>query len=501
MAFDTYPAVDENRFFPSIINQRISESPELQLQFERTPRRLARNSLPNGIDIREFAKDQDNNGFWYAGPAVAASITGWPNDIVPSSCMITIEATNTHSRIELQEMNKDYTWIGRSASQVFQGWYQVGGAAGGTVRHAIPMSGPTAGYQSSITARNVRLPLRLPVTAQRYRIHVCNRNDADDTTFTNANLRLNQPVYIGKHKIENGVMTGNFSEAPWNTGFGPAVWLPNSDEAVSNWIDVQPLEANQEYLLSYSYYNPDGIPIVDTMATCWWNSATGAVNQMDLTLTKDEVKAPLYFWIEVEVSSATPALGWIGDSLLVGRGADAAMHDSPAWFHGMTHGVIPRIYGQPGGRYNDWVSLPTSPKWTRFSDVDDVSACMIQLGSNDAFDYRNNPENLMSNLTSRLTNLVPLVRQHISERIYYMTVPPRANEEYTQNFKDALAEWNDYLRTLPHGAQGCFEYGSMISNADGSMNEMYAGPDLVHLNTAGYSRLAQSVPGRVATAM
>lgn len=366
---------------------------------------------------------------------------------------------------------------------------------------AVQLITPVSGYQSQNTARNQRIPFRLPARASRFRIHVANRNDADDITYADSDLRINQEMFIGKHKLVDGEMTGQFASAPFGTGFGPAVWLADSAERVSDWIDI-PLEANTEYLLSYSYYNPDGSPISAGMATGWWNLATGAVDQVDGVTMNKHIQSHLMVWLEVEIPATTPTLAWIGDSLTVGREAEAALHDSPAWMHGMTHGVLPRLHAQAGSRFADWTgSFASSPKWTRWAGVDRPSACVINLGSNDMYDFAATPESMVSTLTTRLADLVPLVRQHVADRIYFATILPRNNQTYSQAFLDARNAWNDYLRTLPHGAEGCFELAAMVAdpaNPD-RLRSIYDSGDGVHLNTAGYARMAQGVTGQIGT--
>src|SRR5699024_1888523 len=155
------------------------------------------------------------------------------------------------------------------------------------------------GYSTTNGQGNHRIPFRLPVAASRVRVHFANRHDANDTGYTVPDLRINQRAYIGEHKYENGVPTGQFVAAPVVASGIGTIYLPDSREYTGEWMDVD-LAPNVEYLFSYSYYNPSGARIEQGMGASWLSGATGDVNKLDVSLTKRGV-APLAVWLEVEV--------------------------------------------------------------------------------------------------------------------------------------------------------------------------------------------------------
>lgn len=369
----------------------------------------------------------------------------------------------------------------------------------------IPLNTSAAGFRSRTIQLNQRIPFRLPVDAKRVRMHVANYADSEDLPFVSPSLVINKHMYIGQHKLgADHEATGQFVSTPTQVTNDGYVELPDGNEFVYDWMPVN-LKANVDYLLSYSFYNPDGGYVMQGLTTTFWNSATGAVDQVDgVTLNKD-TNCKLMVWMEVEVANEVPVLGWIGDSHIVSRSSDVSNYDSPAWVHGMANGVIPRMYAIGGSKMVDWTANPTSPRWTRLGTLGRCDAVVIQVQSNDVYEYRSDvdPSGMVNDLKARLAALVPLVRQHISENIYLTTVMPR-NSYQTAGFEARLDEWNDYLRTLPHGARGCFDIGAAIADpADKhKLNPVYGLPaeanDVVHLNTAGSSAAGLAVTAKCA---
>lgn len=372
-------------------------------------------------------------------------------------------------------------------------------AASAATSQAVQLTTPVDGYYNVGVQGNHRLPFRLPVAASRVRVHFANRNDANDTGYTVPDLRINQFCYIGEHKYENGAPTGQFVDTPVNASGVGTLPLPDAQEYAGEWMDVD-LEPNVEYLFSYSYYNPSGAQMAQGMGASWLSGATGNVDKLDVSLTKRGV-APLAVWLEVEVPANVPVLGWVGDSLLVGREATMWLHDSPAWVHGMASRVMPRLYASAGSRITDWTGAPSSPRWTRWAGLGKCDAAIIQLGSNDIFDYDNRASEVQDVMAQRLADLVPLVRQHVSDRIYYATIMPRNTKTWSPEFVNAWRAWNDYLGTLPHGAVGCIDFASAVAarGDDARIAEHLVAGDGTHLLTGGYSAMASAVPGQIAT--
>lgn len=372
--------------------------------------------------------------------------------------------------------------------------------ASAATSQAVQLTTPVDGYYTTNKQMNHRVPFRLPVNASRVRVHFANRNDANDTTYNVADLRVNQRAYIGEHKFENGAPTGQFVDTPVDASGIGTINLPDSTEYTGEWTDIR-LEANTEYLFSFAFYNPSGAQITQGMSTSWLSTSTGDVNKLDVAGLNKRMQTPLAVWLEVEISKNVPTLGWVGDSLLVGREASMVLHDSAAWVHGMANRVMPRLHASAGSRITDWTDAPSSPRWTRWDGLGKCDAAIIQVGSNDIFDYDNRANQVQDVMSQRLADLVPLVREHVSDRIYFATIMPRNTKDWTPEFLDAWRAWNDYLETLPHGAVGCIDFASAVAarGDESRIAEHLVAGDGTHLLTGGYAAMASAIPGQIAT--
>ncbi|MFI8412799.1 SGNH/GDSL hydrolase family protein [Paeniglutamicibacter gangotriensis] len=364
---------------------------------------------------------------------------------------------------------------------------------------AVQVTTSVAGYEEGANQGNIRYPFRLPVDAQMVRVCVANRNDATEQSYSGSDIRINQQIYIGGHKFVDGEMSGQFDAPPTPANEGGTKFLVGGTPYYGEWTPVS-LKAGKEYLLSMSFANPPADGLASGMGTCWMTAPTGDVNKLDVAGLSKRLKSIFQVWIEVMVPKRTPTLAWIGDSTLVAREARAAVHDSPAWFHSMAHGVIPRLYGIAGSRITTWTETPDGTKWTRLSHLGRCDAAVIQIGANDVFDFRHGPDELLPTMKARLAELVPLIRRHVADRIYLTTPKGRSVGPYSAAFYQALEDWKDYLRTLPHGAEGCFDAAAAVAdpNDPNKLNPIYAGADDVHLTTGGGAALGLAVTAAVA---
>lgn len=368
---------------------------------------------------------------------------------------------------------------------------------------AVQLTTGVVGYMESGGAQNVRYPFKLSAGTKRVRLHIANYNDASDTPYVVPDLVLNKQVFVGRHRVAgDGSLTGEFAAAPHPiTNFAAGnLPLPNSTEVVTEWMDVD-IQSGIEYLLSLSYYNPGGAQIASGMGFTWRASATGDVDKVGpISGQVTSIKCPFSVWLEIEVPNIVPVVGHLGDSLLVGRESTYALHDSYANKHASTQGAMPRIHGIAGSRMTDWIGAPDSPRWKRFANLPTADACVIEIGSNDLFDFTANPGEAVAAMKSRLAQLVPLVRANISQNVYFATIMPRNVGSSSAAINSARREYNDFLMTLPHGALGCFDFSEAVedrANPDRIASYLVSG-DGVHLATGGYARMAAAIPGPLA---
>lgn len=381
-----------------------------------------------------------------------------------------------------------------NASLAFGEWEEILTAPAPTAPKpaALNLTTPVNGYYETSNAMNHRVPFKLPVRATRYRLHIAARNDANGIEVSDNELRINKQPVIGKHKIEAGQMTGQFSEKPFPAAPVHSIPLPNGNEYVGDWVNT-PLEANTDYLFSFSYYNPNKVQIPSGMSGSFIQSATGQTNALDVPGVRYYMKTPFAIWLEIEVPYDTPTIGFIGDSLMVGRDSECPLYYSPAWHRARREKFLPRMHSIAGGRMKFINATPTDPFWTRFAALGKCDAVVIEIGSNDFYDQVNKAttEEILSELKPRLEQTVALARQHVSENIYFCTVLPRNNNNYPKKVIDALRQYNDWLHSLPFGALGCYDWAGTISDTTGDrLTPRYLAQDLVHLNNAGYAAVS-----------
>lgn len=356
---------------------------------------------------------------------------------------------------------------------------------------AVNLTTSVNGYFDNANAMNHRVPFKLPVRARRFRLHVASRNDASGVEINDPELRFNKQPVIGKHKLENGQHTGQFLEPPFPASAKTSIPI-GSTEFVGEWMNIV-LEANTEYLLSFSYYNPNGVEIPSGMSGSYIQAATGLTNAMDVPGIRYYFKTPFQIWLEVEVDSSVKTVGFVGDSLLVGRDSSCPLYLSPAWTRGRREGFIPRMHAIAGGRMSQFIEDATGPRWTRFSALGKCDEAVIQIGSNDFYDQINQPtsEAIVEVMKARLEQTIALARQHIADDVYLCTVLPRNNGAYSEKVKTALRDYNAWVQTLPFGAKGCFDWAGAISDRTGDgLEPRYVAEDQVHLNNAGYAAVA-----------
>lgn len=361
-------------------------------------------------------------------------------------------------------------------------------------RVPVQLTTPRKDMRWTAYARNYRLPFKIPTNATKYRIHIANYNDADDAVEPAPNLRITQPLYIGEHRIENGVMTGTFTENPRRANSNWSINLPDNEEWVSEWIN-RPLNAGVEYLFSYSVGNSDRARIASGGATSWFSTDYSDAGRAEPTGTLNKASnAPLSIWLEIEAPHGTEIVAWIGDSLSTAAMADHTVYQSPAWLKARREGHYPIMLAQIGNRM-EWVAAADdTPRFTRFADLGRANATIIQIGANDFYDLaassRTQAE-IVAEMQARVAAVIALARKHFSDDIYLATVVPRNTHDFEERVHGALAEYNEWLQGLPHGAVGCYDWVGAVSTADRryTMDHLISS-DLVHLNTAGYTMLS-----------
>lgn len=355
----------------------------------------------------------------------------------------------------------------------------------------ITLSFPGSTSVDTRTSVQVRVPIKLPATTKRWRVHLRNRNDRTGTVYPGA-LSLTG-VGIGKHLLDTGDLTGNFDGAP-TTVSGAATTPANGDDWVSPWSTYE-LKGYGEYLLSYGFT----CSAQDNHAGYGAAWTTGSASDVMVEVPAGAVlgRQPLLdVWIEAEFDAEVPAVAYFDSSSGVGIGAKYVGRQSYANVHALAHGVIPVIYAHSGSAMRVWNNSTTKDqKWASLSKPD---ALYWGMGGNDLSDAGD-----LATMQQRFYDAWPIITAATSTNVHLGTLTARYGTANTPEFTALRQEYNAWLETLPGGAVACWDRSGSVSNdTDDSVLEKYAAlPDTGHLNEAGYARSATAMAGSFVTAV
>lgn len=364
--------------------------------------------------------------------------------------------------------------------------------ASSTRTFPITLSFPGSESIDTRTSVQVRVPIKLPATTKRWRVHLRNRNDRTGFNYSGA-LSLTG-VGVGNHKLSaSGDLTGNFDGAPTSVS-APAETSATAADWVSPWRTYE-LAGYKEYLLSYGFTcaaqsNHAGY------GTAWTTDNAGDVMVESPTGAVLGRQPLLDVWIEAEFDASVPAVAYFDSSSGVGIGAKYVGRQSYANVHALAHGVIPVIYAHSGTAMRIWGnSTAKDQKWLSLSKPD---ALFWGLGGNDLSDAGD-----LATMQSRFNDAWPIITAATSANVHLGTLTPRYGSANTPEFTALRQEYNAWLETLPGGAVACWDRNERVTNAtDDSLLEKYAAlPDTGHLNEAGYARSATAMAGSFVTAV
>lgn len=370
----------------------------------------------------------------------------------------------------------------------------INGAVPSSANRTFPITLSFPGSESldTRTSVQVRVPIKLPATMKRWRLHLRNRNDRTGTVYPGA-LSLTG-VGVGKHKLSSsGELTGQYDGPPVSVS-APAETSATAADWVSPWSTYE-IAGYKEYLLSYGFTsaaqnNHAGY------GTAW---TTDNANDVMVEAPAGAVftRQPLLdVWIEAEFDANVPAVAYFDSSSGVGIGAKYVGRQSYANVHALAHGVIPVIYAHSGTAMRVWnVSTSKDQKWLGLSKPD---ALFWGMGGNDLSDAGD-----LATYQSRFFAAWPIITAATSTNVYLGTLTPRYGPANTPEFTALRHEANTWLETLPGGAVACWDRNERVTNAtDDSLQEKYAAlPDTGHLNEAGYARSAAAMVGSMVAAV
>jgi lysophospholipase L1-like esterase len=199
---------------------------------------------------------------------------------------------------------------------------------------------------------------------------------------------------------------------------------------------------------------------------------------------------PFYVWLEAETYATTPHIGVHGDSLSSGVGAGGVRY---SWLtqYCEARGALPTHYSNSGDWLKAWADDLNSFKWTMFDGLSRPDALIMAMGSNDIFN-----DTTLAQIQASFGIVYPQMASRICQNIYLANILPRNAD--TGARETVRRDYNAWLASLPYGARDYFNFAGAISDDDETILPAYNAGG-VHLNAAGYGKLAAAITRPVTT--
>lgn len=352
------------------------------------------------------------------------------------------------------------------------------GVASGFKNVAFPLTQQSAGGTESISNATVRFPVQPGVGSNRARLHIQNWNYytgiklAGEVSFTGA--------WFGR------AAGGNFISPPAKV-LNAFTTPSDGDEYVSPWfpVDVAPGAYN---LLSVGFTNASGQSNAQSIAGCY-RSASSADAALSTGFTNTaSSNAPFDVWLELEVPADTNVVAGFGDSNTVGTGTTLPVHDAWISKYCRTIGALPYFMAVHGATSNSWNSAEKNA-WAHYASSAKPDSIVYFLGQNDLQDGVT-----LAELQAKVGEVLPVVRELLSENVYAATLTPANNKSAAVN--TLRRSFNSWLKTKPLGFKDCFDFSAAVSDDDATIraSDNYDG---LHMLTSGHTKLAAKIPSSV----
>lgn len=351
-----------------------------------------------------------------------------------------------------------------------------------TKQAAVPLTFPRgSSYSDDRPTLTIRIPFKFGAAVKRARLRLRNYDYRSDHGFPGSYRIVG--AGIGKHQInDDGSMTGLVPEGESITQLMDSTQMTGPDEAAGEWVDIN-LEANTEYLLSYSFTADDGMIYTRQTGQCFTNRLSSGWNRVGSVTATPSNMAVLAAILDVEVLEDTPIYGYLGDSQTAAISASRPGYDSWAMVHSRLAGAIPTIYGHAGGGLNEWQD-PVKPAYNISDGMAKFDRFHISMGSNDISGGRP-----FTGVQEYLTTVMQNWRNQTDTFVLHNYLP-RTEENPTDTVRNALNDW--IINDLPGNALYAVDvYGATVDPVTGLMDERWRGSiNDVHMNSAGNARVA-----------
>lgn len=355
-------------------------------------------------------------------------------------------------------------------------------AATRTVLHQLSMPGNGALTDTEPT-RHVRIPIKFFVTVDTWELVIKNFNDQTRNNYGDLNF---YDVYISKRKREsNGEYGPNFETVPVN--LGTPVGIGDSGSAARRYLltDIHyQLEANTEYVLSYSYDSPGGGP--NHMGIGGSFLGINPAGRMSMSVANAWSQyTPLDVYIKPVISPDTLFHIYPGSSSETGLNTDYPLRDCWSWRHAEAHGAVPAMLGMSGSTLASW-NAGSHFMFSKLQTSAPADKIVGNPASNDIYSGAS-----LADVKARFLAFAVAVRTYFGAAFEAADVFPRASE--TAAVKAVRLAFNAWLRTLPANILRVHDRASSVSGPDGLLRADFNSGDNTHLNTAGQHMLAASM--------
>ncbi len=292
---------------------------------------------------------------------------------------------------------------------------------------------------------------RVPV--RRWRLHISNRHPRYGWSAG--------PFTLSSVRVGPG-SDGHFTDTAATLIREP---VRAEEDWTSGWLT---LNLAAEHLIEVTFSASE---TYNMLAPSWRLHRDGMWEQLD--------HAPLWIWIEAEVSSDVPVVAVLGDSTGAGQGANLPLHESALAVAGRQKRFLPVFYAHSGDRLRENRS-PDAYKYTRWEGFDRADAVIIQAGSNDLHMGEE-----VGSLQRSFVDVADAVRKRVSDRVWACTIKPRF--PHSDIFEETRMLYNSWLMRVPRGVEDVIDAAACIGEAQ---TPMAFAADEGHLNTAGHAAMA-----------
>ncbi len=371
--------------------------------------------------------------------------------------------------------------------------YTPQAAVGYGTKKAFFNCGNTVDTIANTTGAVFRVPVKVPVLTSRWRVHWQNRFGKTRTSQAGTVNILG--FAFGDELINvDGSHSGQFTAAPVTVGAAGTV--TDGAEYVGAWVTDPTLQLKPyaDHLVSYGLTCTSGVVMCRSSNIVQYRNGGSQAPQFNLQTIVPNSTATSFgeMWIEYEFVGANSVGLYVGDSLTDGTKNLLGQIGNYPNAHALRDSVCPIVLGNSGIKVDDYMNIPTSDyvytKWGLGAGVVPDYA-VVMAGINDIIFLGFTDVEIQNKLVAFWNR----IRAFGIKRIYAITLPPAGATGAVETQRLNVNAW---LRTKPAGLAGVFDGDRALKDATtaSSLDTLYNSGDGLHCSTAGYQKLADTIP-------